>query len=162
MTPSFLTSAAAPTEGVELKVRHCCLAAHRAACFDTVENILALLSGKSAIAKQVVQAGGATCDDGAPPVPDVSRRAVAEACPLWGRRNAPALHCLGGLASLRCLAARSALYASARRRVWQPSRHERAAKRRQPPKWHRQRWTTGQRTPSTPRSAPTSTVLLVL
>jgi hypothetical protein len=41
MTPSFFTSAAAPTEGVELKARHCCFAAHRAACLDTVESILA-------------------------------------------------------------------------------------------------------------------------
>jgi hypothetical protein len=35
-----LTSAAAPTEGVLLKARHCCLDALRIACLDTAENIL--------------------------------------------------------------------------------------------------------------------------
>jgi hypothetical protein len=40
MTPSFFTSAAAPTEGVELKARHCLLAARRATCRDSVENIV--------------------------------------------------------------------------------------------------------------------------
>jgi len=40
MTPSFFTSAAAPTEGVELKARHCCLSTHRAACFEAMENMV--------------------------------------------------------------------------------------------------------------------------
>jgi hypothetical protein len=40
MTPSFFTSAAAPTEGVLLKARHGCLAALRIACLDAIENIL--------------------------------------------------------------------------------------------------------------------------
>jgi hypothetical protein len=40
MTPSFLTSAAAPTKGVELKARHCCLVADRATCLEAAKNIL--------------------------------------------------------------------------------------------------------------------------
>lgn len=40
MTPSFFTSAAAPTEGVLLNTRHCCLAAVRIACLDAAENIV--------------------------------------------------------------------------------------------------------------------------
>jgi hypothetical protein len=40
MTPSFFTSAAAPMEGVELKARHCCLAALRATCRDTAVNMV--------------------------------------------------------------------------------------------------------------------------
>jgi hypothetical protein len=41
MTPSFFTSAAAATEGVELNARHC-LAAPRAICLGVAENILML------------------------------------------------------------------------------------------------------------------------
>jgi hypothetical protein len=40
MTPSFLTSAAALTEGVELKPRHCSLMEDRATCLEAAENIL--------------------------------------------------------------------------------------------------------------------------
>jgi hypothetical protein len=43
MTPSFFTSAAAPTEGVLLKVRHCCVAAQRTACLDAAENISSMV-----------------------------------------------------------------------------------------------------------------------
>jgi hypothetical protein len=39
MTPSFLTSAAAPAAGVLLKARHGCLEALRTACLDTAENM---------------------------------------------------------------------------------------------------------------------------
>jgi hypothetical protein len=42
MTPNLLTSAAAPTEGVELKARHCCFTAPRAICLEAAENILML------------------------------------------------------------------------------------------------------------------------
>ena len=44
ITPSFLTSAAAPTEGVELKERHCREAAHLTACLDAEENIASTLT----------------------------------------------------------------------------------------------------------------------
>jgi hypothetical protein len=42
ITPSFLTSAAAPTEGDELKARHCCLTAHRTACLEATENMMSI------------------------------------------------------------------------------------------------------------------------
>lgn len=42
MTPSFLTSAAAFTFGVEVKVRHCCLAAHCSARRGAMESIFSI------------------------------------------------------------------------------------------------------------------------
>lgn len=43
MTPSFLTSAAAPTVGVELKLRHCLLATLPIARLEAAENILQIV-----------------------------------------------------------------------------------------------------------------------
>lgn len=54
ITPSFFTSAAAPTEGVELKARHCCLAAHRAACLEATENIAIVYTNYNGIEVKVL------------------------------------------------------------------------------------------------------------